>query len=273
MLKIRKSAVKGMFYDDDPEHLKNQIDSFFSKSLAIINPKSVLGLVIPHAGYVYSGQIAAKGIYHLKNYSFERAIVIGPSHYEYFDGAAIYDGDAFETTFGEIYIDKDFVDQIVKNSTRVFKSNKGEKKEHSIEVILPFLQFVNKNIKFVPLLLGDQTFETVNDVALALSKVLDEKTIICSSSDLSHFYKKSVAKKLDERVLNSISKIDGDELLSNVENGLCEACGAGAIAILLKAANLKGYDKSQIIAYGDSGDVSGDNDRVVGYVSAIIYKE
>jgi hypothetical protein len=272
MKTIRKSAVKGFFYDDNPRALSEQLNTFLSNSKVEISPEKLLGIIMPHAGYIYSGQIAAKSAVYLKEIDFDRAIVIGPSHYEYFEGASIYDGDSFETTFGEIIIDKEFSKKIVENSKKIKFSKNGERKEHSIEVLLPFLQHIKKDIKFVPILLGEQDSETVEDAAEALFKTLDDKTIVLSSSDLSHFYNKSIAKRLDERVLESIRALDGYKLLNDVANGLCEACGYGAIAILLKLAKLKGYDKSNIAAYGDSGDVSGDNNKVVGYVSAVIYK-
>jgi MEMO1 family protein len=199
-------------------------------------------------------------------------VVISPSHSEYFPGISVFEGDAYETPLGLLEVDKEFVDKIVNGSKIIFKGFEGHRNEHALEVQLPFLQSVIKNFKIVPIVMGDQRKEYVDELADALAKTIDDETLIVASSDLSHFHSKQEANILDSVVADRIQEFDFEKLQGDLEKHNCEACGGGPIAVLMKAASLKNYKHSAVLHRSDSGDITGDNSEVVGYLSAVIYQ-
>jgi AmmeMemoRadiSam system protein B len=232
---------------------------------------SVAGLIAPHAGYVYSGKTAAYGYKTIEGMDFENVIVISPSHREYFKGISIYSGDAYETPLGKILVNQDLSEKLISESEIIYSGTEGHKYEHALEVQLPFLQTVLKDFKLIPMVIGDQRREFISELADVLASVTDDKTLLVASSDLSHFYTKEQAKILDDRVVDHINHFKYEELLNDIESKRCEACGGGGIVALMRALKLKNYSNSKVIAHTDSGDITGDDKEVVGYLSAIIY--
>lgn len=273
MSKIRKPAVAGLFYPADPEELSSEIDLLLSVSVPSQIPVNVIGIISPHAGYVYSGRTAAFGFNVLKNKKIKSAIIISPSHHEYFRGISIFDGDAFETPLGVVEIDNDISNKLTEGSKFIFRGANGHRKEHAIEVQIPFLQRILHDFKIVPIVMGDQANIYISELSEKLAEVLDKNTIIIASSDLSHYHSKEEADLLDSIVEERISQFDFQSLYSDLESNSCEACGAGPIISLMKAAWSKGINKSIILNRSDSGDTSGDNSHVVGYLSAAIYSD
>lgn len=271
MKKVRQPYVAGMFYPSHKGELKQMLDKLFNEAEIEITPQNVFGVVAPHAGYVYSGLTAAYGFKVLENKNFDKAIVLSPSHNDFFDGSCIFDGDSYVTPLGEIPVDKNTANEIVKNSDSVFFGERGHKTEHALEVELPFLQRINPNFSLIPIAMGNQRMNFITDLAESIAKVVNEKTIIVASSDLSHFYSKHTADKLDSIVQKNIENFDYEKLQSDLENQNCFACGGGLIVTLMKTAALKNKGKAKVLHRSDSGDVSGDNERVVGYLSAAVY--
>lgn len=273
MSKIRKPAVAGLFYPADPEELGSEIDLLLSVSAPSQNPQNVTGIISPHAGYVYSGRTAAFGFNILKNKKIKSAIIISPSHHEYFRGISIFDGDAYETPLGIVELDDVISSKLTDGSKFIFRGANGHRKEHAVEVQIPFLQRILPDIKIVPVVMGDQSNIYTSELSEKLAEILDENTVIIASSDLSHYHSKEEADRLDSIVEERISQFDFQSLHSDIENNSCEACGAGPIISMMKAAWIKGVNKSLILNRSDSGDSSGDNSHVVGYLSAVIYGE
>ena len=160
---------------------------------------------------------------------------------------------------------------MVEASDLIFEGIQGHGSEHALEVQLPFLQVILANFQLIPLVIGSQSRETVDELAKVLAEVVDDKTLIVASSDLSHFYSKSRANIIDSRVIESINYFKYDELQNDLEQKRCEACGGGGIVAMLKALKMKNYSHSKVIQRSDSGDVTGDEKEVVGYLSAIVY--
>jgi MEMO1 family protein len=269
---IRPAQVAGYFYPSDPAKLRNEINLLLNTSKPKENFNKILGIVSPHAGYVYSGKTAAYAYNLLRDKNIKTVVVISPSHSEYFPGISVFEGDAYETPLGLLEVDKEFVDKIVNGSKIIFKGFEGHRNEHALEVQLPFLQSVIKNFKIVPIVMGEQRKEYVDELADALAKTIDDETLIVASSDLSHFHSKQEANILDSVVADRIQEFDFEKLQGDLEKHNCEACGGGPIAVLMKAASLKNYKHSAVLHRSDSGDVTGDNSEVVGYLSAVIYQ-
>jgi AmmeMemoRadiSam system protein B len=268
---IRKPVVAGTFYPADENNLRDEIEQLLSEVEIDEYFENLFGIVAPHAGYKYSGLTAAKAYKLIENKNYETVIVISPSHREYFAGSCIYEGEAYQTPLGLVQINSIMRDKIISGSDSIFLGNYGHNLEHALEVQVPFLQTVLSDFKIVPIVMGDQNKQYVYDLAARLADVVDEKTLIVASSDLSHFHNKQQADLLDSRVEQSISDFDYEGLLKNLEFKNCEACGGGPIAAMMKAAEIRNRTNSKIIARSDSGDVTGDDSEVVGYLSAIIY--
>jgi len=271
MNNIRPPAVAGLFYPSDSYKLRTDINNMLSTVESKPFAKHIVGIVSPHAGYVYSGKTAAYGFNLLKNKNYDKVIIISPSHREYFVGASIFNGDAYETPLGVVEIDKELAQKIIEGSKTIFFGMEGHRQEHAIEVQIPFLQTVLTDFKIVPIVMGDQGEVFVDDLANQIAKAVDDKTLIVASSDLSHFYSKQKAFELDSIVAKHISDFDYEKLQNDLNSRKCEACGGGPIVVLMKAAGLLNKKKSMLLHRSDSGDVSGDNSEVVGYLSAAIF--
>lgn len=271
MRTVREPAVAGMFYSASKNKLISDIEFLFSQVKSTENYENVLGVVSPHAGYVYSGKTAAYAYSALKGKFYKRVIVISPSHREYFPGISVYDGDAYKTPLGEINVDKEFSNKLIENEKFVFAGFNGHKNEHALEVQLPFLQFVLNDFLVVPIVMGDQRKIFVDALSEKLSKLIDDETLIVASSDLSHFHSVDDANKLDSIVEQKILNLDADGLIKSLDNNICEACGGGPIAVLINVATKKNFNV-KILSRTNSGDVSGDYSEVVGYLSAVFYK-
>ncbi len=270
--KIRKSAVAGLFYPLDATELENQILSLLDENKPTKKYNNIAGIVVPHAGYIYSGKSAAIAYNVIKeNTQFETAIILSPSHHKYFEGSCIYNGDAYETPLGEIPINKAIAKYIVDSSESIYFGEDGHKEEHALEVQLPFLQAITDYCDIVPIVIGNQSLKNLKELSAVLSEFADERTIIIASSDLSHFHSKGNAFALDSIVANRISNFEYPELYNDLANGNCEACGGGAIVTLLETADITGRNKAEVLSHTDSGDVSNDNSSVVGYLSAVVF--
>jgi len=270
---IRKPAVAGLFYPGSSEELEADVRKLLNENKTDLIHESIFGLIAPHAGYMYSGRTAAYAYNLLEGKFYETIVVIAPSHREYFPGISIYSGDAYETPLGKIPVNKELANKLVEENENIFGGLIGHgDHEHSLEVQLPFLQTVLSGFSILPIIIGDQSEALINALAEALSKIYDEKMLIIASSDLSHFHKKSEARNLDDIVVSHINNLDSDSLLDDLNKNKCEACGGGPMLALLKAAKINGFSKSKVLHVSDSGDTTGDNTGVVGYLSAVIYE-
>ncbi len=271
MQAIRPAAVAGMFYPANPRKLEDSINHMLQENKTDLNPEKIFACIVPHAGYMYSGKTAAYAYNLLVGRKYKTVIIISPSHREYFQGISIFNGDAYETPLGTVPVNKEVREKLVESSKVIFEGREGHKQEHAIEVQLPFIQMVLKDFSIVPMVIGDQRRNYLFELAEQLSKVADEDTIIISSSDLSHFYSKVVADHLDSVVERHITYFDFESLQNDLELSKCEACGGGGIVVALKTASIMNITKSKVLHRSDSGDTTGDDSEVVGYLSAVLY--
>jgi hypothetical protein len=286
--KVRPPAVAGSFYPGDPNELARVVDGYLAK--AVVEPIAgpVVALIAPHAGYEYSGQVAAHAFALLKGRRIERVVVISPCHVEAFDFNSIYDGDAYRTPLGTIPIDRDFAKKLAAESPRVRISGRGHgivegRGEHSLEVELPFLQRVLGAFRLVPIVMGDQNYDLERALGVALANVMQPgraqgapptgDTLIVASSDLSHFHPYDDAVRLDRKVLNALEEWDYFNMSRNFERRIWEACGGGPIVAAMIAAERLGANRAKVLKYANSGDTSGDKSRVVGYGAAAFFAD
>ena len=272
-MRIRHQQVAGYFYPAEKDKLQKDIALMLQAARSEKSFKKIFGIVSPHAGYIYSGKTAAFVYNLLKDKTYKTVIVISPSHAEYFPGISIYDGEAYETPLGLVEIDQQMVNKLVENSKIVFRGIQGHRKEHALEVQIPFLQSVLKDFKIVPIVMGDQSKMFVDELAEKISKFVDDETLVVASSDMSHFYSSDEADRLDSVVEKRINDFDFDQLLLDLDDHECEACGGGPIVAMMKAASLKSITNSLVINRSDSGDITGDKSEVVGYLSAVVYQD
>lgn len=271
MMQIREPKVAGMFYPSDPKELQSQLKNFLRDIELSESFSDVAGIISPHAGYMYSGKTAAYAYKTIEDKKYKNVIVISPSHREYFPGISVYSGDAYGTPLGNIKINKELRDELVSKDPLLFSGIEGHRYEHALEVQLPFLQIVQEDFRLIPIVIGDQRKEFMFRLADILSEFIDDDALLVSSSDLSHFYTKEQAKILDSRVAEDINTFNYEQLQSDLDNKRCEACGGGGIVAVLKSLKDKNFERAKVIAQSDSGDITGDNSEVVGYLAAVVY--
>ncbi|MFC1723984.1 AmmeMemoRadiSam system protein B [candidate division KSB1 bacterium] len=278
--KVRKPAVAGSWYPGDIEGLRKTIQSYLDKVQPVETGGEIRAVVSPHAGYAYSGEIAASAYKNLAGRKYETVVVIAPSHREYFLGCSVYDGSAYETPLGKIDIDKDIAGKLVKETDVLNFSDKGHKvstagnSEHSLEIQLPFLQVVLGDFKIVPIIMGEQNYRVASSLGNALAKVLKNKSaLIVASSDLSHFHTYDDANALDKKFVDCVENYDYKGLADGLSKRQIEACGGFPVVSAMIASEKLGAKSVRITKYANSGDNQyGDKNRVVGYMGAVFYK-
>jgi len=277
-LTVRQPAVAGQFYPGPPEELRQMVDEFVAEAAVPQLPGEVVAVVAPHAGYIYSGEVAAHSYALLKGRKFDRVVVIAPSHFEAFEFNSVYSGDAYATPLGNVPVDKEFASRLAKAHPLIQLSTRGhapteQQGEHALEVQLPFLQEVLGQFKLVPIVMGDQNYETERALGVALAKMVKgTNTLIVASSDLSHYHSYDEASKMDHKTLKAIEEWDYLSLSQNFSLRVWEACGGGPIVATMIAAERLGAKQAKILAYANTGDVTGDHSRVVGYGAVALLK-
>lgn len=266
---VRQLAFAGTWYDDDPVRLGHVVDTWLGEAPPVSG--DVLALVAPHAGLRYSGHIAACSYAALAGRSLEAIVLVGPSHYAAFRGLAILRGGAIATPWGHLPVHGTLADALVSETPLPCdERRKVHDKEHSLELHLPLLARVQPDVAIVPILMGEQSRHAAEALGDALASVLKgRQVVVAASSDLSHFQTRAVARRLDQRVLDCFDRRDADALMRLLERDPGHACGGGPAVAALRAASALGADSGGVLRYGDSGDMSGDVDRVVGYASGV----
>jgi AmmeMemoRadiSam system protein B len=268
---VRRPAVAGTFYPASAPQLARDVDAMIEAAAPVEVAGRVVGLVEPHAGYMYSGGIAAAGYRQLAPGMFERVVLVGPSHRAAFPGVAVWDGAAFATPLGEIPLDREAIAALVEADPLIVRRNAVHEGEHSLEVQLPFLQRRLLDFRLVPMVMGRQDPATCERLGRAIARVARAPgSLLIASSDLSHYHPYEEAVALDGWALGRVADFDPEGLLAGLRQGTCEACGGGPIAAVLIAARELGGREVQVLAYGNSGDVTGDRSQVVGYPACAI---
>lgn len=269
---MRKPAVSGYFYPKNKEDLLRMMNAFSSDSKQPQAIDNLIGIVVPHAGYEYSGKTAMDSYSLLKNSKIRNFVIIGPNHFGFPEFASIYEEGTWETPLGEAVINKKIADKILKNSKYVTSDQDAHSNEHSVEVQLPFLQYLfGEDFTFVPLILGNQSKLVAEDLSNSLEKIEDD-FILIASSDLTHYEPRERAAEKDRKLTSSITSLDVDKFYFTLKEISATACGFGAIATLMSLTR-KRKGKLELISYSTSGDTTKDYGSVVGYASMVGYSE
>jgi len=270
---IRRPAVAGSFYPADPPTLSRQVREFLNRAPKEEIPGEIVALISPHAGYLYSGQVAAQAFKLIEGRNFEAVVVVAPSHRVYFQGASVYDRGGFETPLGTVPVDQELCKKIMAESEILRFLPQGHSQEHSLEVQLPFLQEALGKFSLVPIVIGDQSFATCQKVGQAIGRSVKGKSVLLvASTDLSHFHPYDRAVKIDQVFLDDIRAFDPRKLSQDLEGGKGEACGGGPVIAVMIASKELGANESKVLGYRNSGDVTGDRSGVVGYTAAVLYR-
>lgn len=272
--RVRKPAVAGSFYPKDKEELTGNLAFYLENAKLIKGDGKLRILIVPHAGLNYSGNTAAWGFKQLEGEKYSRVIILGVSHNAHFEHVAIYDKGSWRTPLGDVAIDEDYAGSLVDNVNFLADTNKHVE-EHSLEMELIFLQQVLKDFEIVPILVSDPTKELVSVLAQKIAYNFDEDTLLVISTDLSHYPDYETANLVDRKVIEATvgnNLADYEKTVSEIESGnysnlSTAACGNEAIKVALKVAEILGVNDIREIKYENSGDVTDDKSKVVGYAS------
>jgi len=280
---IRRPTVAGQFYEADAEELRAQIKSCFlhkigPQELPKVNQnthqRSIVGLICPHAGYMYSGPVAASAFYELaKDGKPDTVVLLGPNHTGYGSALSMMREGVWQTPLGKVEIDTALADQIRQETSVIEVDDVAHRYEHSIEVQLPFLQFLyGDTFKIVPICFLMQDYESAVEVGGALEEALDTaNTIVIASSDMTHYETAKKASEKDQAALKAVTDLDAKRFYDIVEAQNITACGYAPIAALITYANGV-CAKAKLLNYHNSGDITGDHSSVVGYAAVSFRK-
>lgn len=271
-LRPRPSPFAGTWYPGDPVELARLVDGLLDEGETGSEGESVVGLVSPHAGLVYSGAVAAAGYRRLRSEPVDTAVLLGPSHRAFFEALGVYPAGAFETPLGVVDVDARLATDLLETDARFRSMPDVHAGEHGIEMQLPFLQRLHPGCRIVPIMMGSQSRELIAAAALALADVVsraDGRVVLVASSDLSHHEPRERACALDGEVLRRLEAFDDAALEERLARNHRHACGGGPMVSVMRASRALGAERARVVRYGDSGEASGDVAAVVGYVSAV----
>jgi len=283
MAGIRRPRVTGTFYEGNAESLKVQIENCFLQELGPkkrpkVNengPREILGLVCPHAGYMFSGPVAANAYYELASDGKpDTVVILGPNHTGYGSALALMNEGFWRTPLGDVEIDAETASEIVRETRLVDVDEVAHRFEHSIEVQLPFLQYLyGSDFKFVPICFQMQDLSSAVEVGKALVEVLASKNaVVIASSDMTHYEPQGNAAAKDMAALKAVEAMDEKRFYLIIETRNVTACGYGPIAAVITAAKGLGAKEAKLLCYKSSGNVTGDYSSVVGY-AAVSFKK
>lgn len=280
---IREPSVVGKFYPDSPPKLKLAIEKFLQDAVTP-KVKKPIAIIVPHAGYIYSGQICADGFKQVKNQKYDVIVILGTNHTSSnLRGIALYPGDGFRTPLGIAPVEKSIISSLHKAAPNDFiLDQSAHESEHSVEVIVPFIQVVSPQAKIVPIIVGSQDMNVLTRFGQTLARTLKNKNaLIVASSDLSHYPSQEDAIIVDKETLSAIAKLDPVAFRNTVQNNMNKnyanlstcACGESPIIAAMTAAKSLGASRGVIVSYANSGDLPepvGDRSRVVGYGAVVL---
>jgi MEMO1 family protein len=279
-LKSRPPAVSGIFYPSNPFELQKSLEQSFldmnfgpGRMPPSLDRKKIYGIISPHAGYTYSGSVAANGYYQVSNMNYETVIMTGPNHYGIGSGVATMRQSLWKTPLGNVEVNTDFADTISKN-TVIDIDDFSHIRDHCLEVQLPFLQCIRKddNFRIVPIIMNLQDIETAKDVGRTIAQAITSAStnaLLIASSDFTHYEPNGEAHRKDLELINTILSLDVSSFYAVLERLEISACGYGAIASIMIAVKELGASKAKLLRYATSGDITGDKSSVVGYASIV----
>ncbi|MFC2163673.1 AmmeMemoRadiSam system protein B [Acidobacteriota bacterium] len=271
---IRKPVCAGSWYDSRKEVLSQQLAQFLDQAKGQSAPqKGIVALIAPHAGYSYSGPVAAHAYRLVQGQDYDTVIIIGTAHRYAFSGCSIYPRGGYETPLGVAEVDEGLAAEIAKSTGFKYHA-KAHSEEHSVEMQVPFIQKVLPKAKIVPIIMGRPSKKTISALAKAFSDSFgDRKVLIVASTDLSHFFSKQKANRVDSETTSLIQNLDTDEIIKKVARNENIMCGGGPVSAVLLCAKNLGNARAEILKYLDSSQAGGPESRVVGYVAAAVYAD
>jgi len=284
--RIRKPAVAGYFYPKDQEELRETVDTYLSNVKQRQITGNILGLISPHAGYVFSGQVAAYAYRQIRGKDYDTVIIIGPSHRVYLKGASVGNWDAYATPLGKITVNKEIADALLSLGEPFHFLEQAHIREHSVETQIPFLQRVLKNFDIVPIVMGTPSLKDCERISEALSKIVEKRNVLfVASSDMSHYPDYVNATNVDRETLSLVEKFDPELLFHSEEKFLTKRipnlsttlCGLSSVVTVMMTVKHLGGNAVNILHYANSGDVTvhghQEKRRVVGYGAVALYKK
>ena len=272
---VKESDLAGSWYPSSKTELEAQLKSYLDAANPPKVDGNILAIIVPHAGYAFSGPVAAYGYKAAEDRGIKTVIVLGFSHRKYFDGISIYGGTSWKTPLGEIAIDTEMAQKIISSNPRFKFQKELFDEENSVEMQIPFIQMALKDVKIVPIAFGNQDFSDAQAFAPVLAGIVKMRNdcLIVASTDLSHYHPYQDANSIDKHTIDTMSRLNAKEFYGEGKLQICELCGLMPVTAALLIAEISGYDKIKTLKYANSGDITGDKRRVVGYVSAAIYRE
>ena len=265
---IKEPNVSGAFYDADPKKLAQEIDVFVNRASLPPLDQPIEMIISPHAGYVYSGPVAAHSYKAIRETKYKTIVIIAPSHFFPFDGVSIWKQGGFKTPFGVAQVDEEFAEKLIAQHEKFYFDPKVYQREHSLEVQIPFLQKNYDQFKIVPILMGQPTYSVCEALANALRELIGDRkdVLIVISTDMSHYHDDAFAREMDNRTMEAVKALDARKIWTQCQLGKMEMCGFVPVTTAMIYAKQKGL-QPHVLNYANSGDVTGDKSSVVGYFS------
>jgi len=272
---VRPSPLAGQWYPADPEKLAHSIDAYLTRAQVSPLEGKLHALVAPHAGHRFSGSIAGHAFAALRGSSPDLVVILSPMHQPTRDSLLTTAHRAYHTPLGDVEVDQNTLHELgrlMREETGTAFTAVEHDQEHAVEIELPFLQRVLQDgFQFIPIMIRDQDPTLMQALGHTLGDFLAETNCLyIASTDLSHFHTAEKAQKLDQTIIDAITALDADRIYEAEEKKQGFACGKGALAAALWAAKRLGANHGQLLKYGHSGEVTGDNSRVVGYAAAAV---
>ena len=279
-MNVRRAAVAGSWYPDDPERLAAEVDEYVDAAHVAADVAAPRAIVAPHAGLRYSGPVAAYAYKAASTAGCQAIVLVGPSHFIPFRGVSVWPSGEWETPFGGVAVEEELAGAIAAESRDVGARADAHGREHSLEMQMPFIAHLLPGIPIVPLVMGYQTRDAAFALGDAIARAVagraadgrdTRNVLLVASSDLSHYEDARTAGRMDSVILGHVEALDPVALMDALEREPRHACGGGPMVAVLHAARRLGARRARVLRYADSGDVSGDKTSVVGYMAAAIW--
>lgn len=264
----RRPSVAGQFYSASKVNLEKELSRLIDKDA---KKRDYLGAVSPHAGYIYSGMVAGRTLSRIK--FKDSFIILGPNHTGLGEPFAIMARGHWQMPMGDVEIDNDLASVILKNSKYIKEDSSAHVYEHSVEVQLPFLQFIKRDFKFVPIIISSADLDTFKKIGRELAQSIKDskkEVVIIASSDMTHYESHESVKAKDKKAIDAILKLDEDLLMDEIQRWDISMCGYAPTVVMLAALKDLGAKEAELVDYRTSGDASGDYSSVVGYSGILI---
>ena len=268
---IRPPAVSGRFYPSDKKKLALEIEQFTSAGQAENKKMPVLGCIVPHAGYMYSGHVAG-AVYGAIEMP-DRCILLGPRHFPGGEAMAIISEGSWQTPFGDAQIDSDLAAKLRESCPLLREDRVAHQREHSLEVQIPFLQHLAPNLRFVPVVLATHRYPDLEVLGHAVAQMIaaqKDPVLVIASTDMNHYESDAITRAKDRKAIDRILDLDPRGLYDTVNSEDISMCGYAATAAMLVAMRDLGATYAELVRYATSGDITGDRDEVVGYAGLIV---